>query len=313
MENELKVDTPLVSIIIPTYKRPVKFLSRAVESVLSQSYKNIQVIIVDDSPNDYSDRQAIKEYIETLNFEKITFIQNPINLGGSLARNEGIKKANGVFTTFLDDDDEYLVDKIKYQVSFMLKHNCDMSFSNLVMYNNKGKIVDFREFNDITSFDSDSLLKYHLKKHMTGTPTFIYKTNKLKEIGGFEDSKMGQEFYLMLKSIQSGLSILYNPRNDVKVYKHTEGGIAQGINKINGEIKLYNFKKTFFENLSTNDIKYIKFRHWAVMVVAYKRNKMYFKMFIAAIKALITSPLIFIKEVLGFYKKINSVRKLKVL
>ncbi|MFR2987776.1 MAG: hypothetical protein ACLTMR_02840 [Faecalibacillus sp.] len=98
----------------------------------------------------------------------------------------------------------------------------------MIMYNSSGIVVDFREYTDIPAFDNESLLHYHLMHHMTGTPTFMFKTNKLREIGGFEDAKMGQEFYLMLKSIEKGLSIGYIPECDVKVYKHEEGGITQG-------------------------------------------------------------------------------------
>ncbi|MCK1239988.1 glycosyltransferase [Streptococcus uberis] len=311
MNNYYEDNSPLVSVIIPTYKREVKFISRAIMSVIQQSYENIQLIVVDDSPSNFVHRNEIKKFVTSLNNYNITFIQNEKNLGGSLARNVGIAEAKGKYTTFLDDDDEYEVDKIKNQVKFMESNECDLSFSDLIMYNNDGKIVDYREFSDIPSFDNDSLLRYHLQKHMTGTPTFIFKTLKLKEIGGFEDSKMGQEFYLMLKSIEKGLKIAYNPICDVKVYKHEEGGIAQGQNKINGEIELFNFKKTYFQNLSKNEQKYINFRHWAVMVVAYKRNKMYFKMIVSGFKAFFASPTIFLKEVFGFVEKIVSLRHAK--
>jgi hypothetical protein len=63
----------------------------------------------------------------------------------------------------------------------------------------------------------------------------MYKAEKLKEIGGFEDAKMGQEFYLMLKSIENDLSIGYLDDCNVIAYRHTSGGISQGKNKINGE------------------------------------------------------------------------------
>lgn len=73
-----------------------------------------------------------------------------------------------------------------------------------------------------------TLLKYHLMRHLTGTPTFMYKAEKLKKIGGFEDSKMGQEFYLMLKSIEWDLNIRYLSVCDVIAYRHNDGGISQG-------------------------------------------------------------------------------------
>ena len=146
---------------------------------------------------------------------------------------------------------------------------------------------------------------------MTGTPTFMFKTEKLREIGGFEDVKMGQEFYLMLKAIEKGLTIGYMPECDVKVYKHTEGGITQGKNKIDGENKLYEFKKKYFAQMSKAEIKFINFRHWAVMVVAYKRNSMYMQMDGSGIKAFVRSPNDFVIQVMSFLNKVYKHKEMK--
>lgn len=303
MENQI-----LVSVIIPTYKRSVSYVSRAIESVLSQTYPNVEVIVIDDSTDEYEGRKEVKKYIDGLKKSNLIYCQNEKNLGGSLSRNRGIELAKGEYITFLDDDDEYLPEKVEKQLKFMLENSYDMTFSNMIMYSQEGKVVDYREYKDIPSFDNEALLHYHLMKHLTGTPTFMYKAEKLREIGGFEDAKMGQEFYLMLKSIQRGLSIGYMPECHVKVYKHPDGGISCGMNKINGENKLYEFKQTFFDRLSGKEKRFIRFRHYAVMVVAYRRNKMPIKMLGAGITALVSSPVDFVKEVCGFAKRVISHR-----
>lgn len=299
----------MVTVVIPTYKRGVKYLSRAVESVKKQTYDNIEIIVIDDSPNDYEDREAVGQYMETVTTDRIHYFKNETNLGGSLARNKGILLAKGEYITFLDDDDEYMPMKIEKQIAFMEETGCDLSFADMVMYNNSGKVVDYREYKDICAFDNDSLLRYHLMKHMTGTPTFMFKTDKLKEIGGFDDVKMGQEFHLMLKAIERGLEIRYFPECDVKVYKHEDGGISQGRNKIDGEIRLYEFKKKYFHLLAKEEVKYIDFRHWVVMAIAYKRNKMYFSMVYAFIKGFVSSPKNFFEQFFIFVNKIRKVRK----
>lgn len=299
---------PLVTIIIPTYKRTWEYLHRSVSSVLNQTYKNIELIVVDDSPNSYEKRSEIQNRMGVIVNEnsKVKYLVNETNLGGSLARNRGIEAASGEYITFLDDDDEYLPDKVCHQVAFMQKEKCDLSFEDMTMYNTKGEIVDVREYSDIKQFDNDYLLHYHLMRHMTGTPTFMFVTEKLRKIGGFEDAKMGQEFYLMLKSIQSGLSIRYYPICDVKIYKHPDGGITSGKNKINGENALYKFKQTFFPQLELREKMFIRFRHYAVMVVAYLRNKMYFRAIGAGIVAFFASPLDFFKQVFGFYRRVSK-------
>jgi glycosyltransferase involved in cell wall biosynthesis len=240
---------------------------------------------------------------------RVIFLTNDVNLGGSLSRNRGIEIAKGEYITFLDDDDEYLPYKIEHQVEFMMKEDCDLSFTNMVMYSEKNKIVDSREYDDLVTFSNDFLLKYHLMKHLTGTPTFMYKSPAIKKIGGFEDVKMGQEFILMLKSIERNLSIRYYPICDVKIYKHTDGGISQGINKILGENELFKFKKKYFPKLGKDEIRFILFRHQAVMVVAYFRNNNFLKALLAALFAFLSSPILFIQQVSAFIVKLICLNK----
>jgi glycosyltransferase involved in cell wall biosynthesis len=285
-----------VSVIIPTYKRS-EFLERAIESVLNQSYKNIEILVIDDNEEFTDFRMETEKKMEKyLNDIRVKYYKNIKNLGGALARNEGIHKAEGDYITFLDDDDEYQNEKIQNQVNYMVANNLDMSFTNLKYVNSKKKIIEFREFTDLKFFDKISLLKYHLMRHLTGTPTFMYKADILKKIGGFEDAEMGQEFYLMIKTIENKLKIGYLNDSQVIAYRHKEGGISFGINKIKGEEKLYNFKTKYFNILNNKEKRFIRFRHYAVMSIAHKRNKGYIKFLYYFIVMILSSPIDFIKE-----------------
>lgn len=290
----------LVSVVIPTYKRNLGFVRAAIQSVLNQTYENIEIVLVDDSPSDCKTVEIVKKYVDSLDSNKILYIKNEKNLGGSLSRNVGIFSAHGDYITFLDDDDEYMPEKVEKQLKFMLETDCDMSFSNMIMFRMNGDICDYREHKGIESFDNDYLLRYHLTKNLSGTPSYMFKTDKLREIGGFRDAKMGQDFFLMLSAIESGLKIRYHEACGVKVCKHNDGGISQGKNKIDGENMLYEFKKQYFDRLTPSEINYVKFRHLVVMAVAYKRNHMYGKMLQNVLAAFFTSPKIFIGEAFSF-------------
>lgn len=295
----------MVSVVIPTHKRGLSFVKRAVDSVVNQTYDNIEIIIVDDSSADYEGRTVIADYVKSLKFSgNVIYIENEKPVGGAVARNNGISAAHGEYITFLDDDDEYMPDKIKNQVSFMIESGCDMSFTDLVICNQSGKVIDYREYPDLSDFSNDNLLHYHLIKHLCGTPTFMFRIDKIREIGGFVDVKMGQEFHMMLRAIESGLKIGYCKTCDVRVYRHKSGGISQGKNKIEGENSLFEYKKSYFNVLSEDEIKYIKFRHYAVMVVAYLRNANVFAAAGMGIAAFCSSPSTFFKEVFGFFAKI---------
>ena len=142
-----------VSIIMPSYKRERSLVERAVKSVLLQTYPKIEIVLVDDNAReDLSKYRAdLEKMVSDLNDNRIVFIQNAENLGGSGARNEGIKIATGEYVTFLDDDDVYLPQKVEKQLEFMLSNSLDVCFGKLNLYNEEDKLIDVREHN-ITDF-----------------------------------------------------------------------------------------------------------------------------------------------------------------
>jgi len=103
----------LVSVIMPTYNRS-KILPAAIESVLAQKYRNIEVIVVDDRSVDNTE-QVVSEINQKDN--RVVYIRNKGTKGCSGAKNFGIKWSRGEFVAFLDDDDAYLPEKILSQVS----------------------------------------------------------------------------------------------------------------------------------------------------------------------------------------------------
>lgn len=291
----------LVSVIMPTYKRSLEFVQRAVESLINQTYTNLEIIVIDDSPLNYSEIKRISEFLKC--DERIIYIKNKVNLGGSESRNIGINKSSGKYITFLDDDDVYLPQKIEKQINYMKKNSYQMTFTKMLIYNSDNKLLDVRDYPKLPIGNNEELLKYHLMHHMTGTPTFMYEAQILKELGGFDDIKMGQEFCLMLKTIQNNIKIGYIDECYIKVYKHNEDAISKGTNKIKGEKNLYMLKRKFFPILNKKEIRYIDFRHLVVLSVAFYRNHNLLKSFLFLCKAFIKSPVIFISEIINFSKK----------
>jgi glycosyltransferase involved in cell wall biosynthesis len=297
-----------VSVIIPTYKRKKEMVNRAIDSLINQTYEDIEIVLVDDNAKEEhrSYREEIEKYVIEKNNDKIIYIQNKKNLGGALARNAGMEKASGEYITFLDDDDRYLPKKIENQIKFMLENDLDMSFTDLAIYNEKNKLIDYREYSKIQEFNKDYLLVYHLTRQISGTPTFMYKKELLKKINGFDDVCMGQEFYLMSKTIESGAKIGYLSNCDVVAYRDDTEAISTGPNKIIGQKLLYEYKKSFFNQLKFRQKQYIRCRHYAVMAMAYKRNKKYIKSLFNLLIAVIISPIDAINEAFSLLKKVYN-------
>jgi glycosyltransferase involved in cell wall biosynthesis len=101
---------PLVTVVIPTRHRP-EMVCRAVRSALCQTYANLEVVVVVDGPD-----SATVEALEALDEQRLRIVALPESVGGSEARNTGIRAANGTWVALLDDDDEWLPLKIGEQM-----------------------------------------------------------------------------------------------------------------------------------------------------------------------------------------------------
>jgi glycosyltransferase involved in cell wall biosynthesis len=108
----------LVTVVIPTYKRPNQ-LKRAIDSCLSQTYSNVEIIVVDDNSPETEYRKTTKEIMRLYNNENIKYIQHDKNRNGSAARNTGLANANGKYITFVDDDDILYQEKLAKQVTIL--------------------------------------------------------------------------------------------------------------------------------------------------------------------------------------------------
>ena len=102
---------PLVTCILTTYNRS-SLLPRSVKSVLTQDYINIELIIVDDFSSD-----STREYVSLLNDRRVRYYRHPENLGLAASRNTGLRASKGSYICFLDDDDEWLPNKISLQLN----------------------------------------------------------------------------------------------------------------------------------------------------------------------------------------------------
>ena len=174
---------PLVSCIIPSYKR-TDTLDRAIKSVLYQTYKSIEILVIDDNiPND-SYSLSLQKIVSSYGNEKVRYIGQRQHINGAVARNFGIKNSNGVFIAFLDDDDEWEPEKIELQTSYLLSHPYIGGCSSLYALFKKG--VRKRDYHQYTSDDLQfKILSLQVTMY---TSTFIGRKEIIEKFGGFNES-----------------------------------------------------------------------------------------------------------------------------
>jgi teichuronic acid biosynthesis glycosyltransferase TuaG len=143
----------LISIIVPIYNAQA-YLEETIMSVLNQTYKNFELILVNHASTDNSDK-IIKKYKEK--DSRIRLITLDINKGGpAYPRNEGLKIANGEYIAFLDADDVWLENKLEKQLEFMLNNDVDIVHTLAYQIDENSNIVG--EYNNQTVYKILSLV-----------------------------------------------------------------------------------------------------------------------------------------------------------
>jgi teichuronic acid biosynthesis glycosyltransferase TuaG len=115
----------IVSVVMPAFNSE-KYISRSIESVLSQTYNNFELIIIDDKSTDKTS-SLIKNY--AAKDSRIIFIQNDVNSGPAYSRSMGVQKSKGHYVAFIDSDDLWASDKLIKQLDFMRNENCNFSYT----------------------------------------------------------------------------------------------------------------------------------------------------------------------------------------
>jgi len=190
---------PEVSVIIPTYNR-CETLKRALQSVLAQTFQDIEVIIVDDGSTDQT-----SEYCSSLDNPKVTCKRFEINKGGNYARNEGITHSNGELIAFIDDDDYWIPEKLEKQVEMIHKEHVDLCYTakNIVYKGKKSKKYSlikprYKDLHKAIMYDN----------FIGSTSSIVIPKAVLENVGGFDpDLPALQDYDLYIRVIQKGYTI----------------------------------------------------------------------------------------------------------
>jgi teichuronic acid biosynthesis glycosyltransferase TuaG len=204
---------PKVSIIIPFYN--CSYVEQAIQSALSQTYKNIEIILVDDG--------------STIFTEKITPFKGKIgylrkeNGGTATALNYGIQAATGEYIAWLSSDDYFLPDKLSKQMSFMLNHNADASFTNYDIINENNQVLipwcgmRFSNFNDLYS----AFLLYNVVNGCT----VVMKKDIFEHIGYFNPFyRYTHDYEMWFRLLVNGYKFYYLNDNLTKFRTHEDSG-----------------------------------------------------------------------------------------
>ena len=220
----------LISIIIPYFKKR-EYIKNTLNSVLNQTYKNLEIIII------YDDQEKDDlEFIKKLNRldKRISLIINKESLGAGLSRNRGIKISNGKYIGFIDADDIWKKNKLELQIKFMKKKNCQISHTNYEIIDKESKVLSqriARDFNGINEL---------IKSCDIGLSSVVAKREIFKGECFFADLKTKEDFVLWLKILKRNIKI-YAFKKDLMYWRKLDNSLSSSIfQKIKDGFSVYN-------------------------------------------------------------------------
>ena len=225
-----------VSVIIPMHNSS-KHIEECLDSVINQTYKNIEIIVVDDNSTDNS-----AEIVERKKDSRIKLIKLERNLGVSKARNTGIDNATGKYICFLDSDDYWILDKLEKQVEFIENNNYTFIYGGYA-YLKGTKILSVKVPLKMT-------YKEALKNTIIFTATVMFNMEHLKKENIYmPDIKRGQDTATWWKVLGKGITAY--GINEILAFYRVGGKTSLSSNKYVALKRTWNLYKR-------EDIRYIK-------------------------------------------------------
>ena len=265
----MQYEKDLVSVVIPTYRRS-KMLTRAIDSVLGQTYSNVECIVVNDNEVGDEHSQVLYETLKVYNDNpRFRFLEQEKHINGAAARNVGIRAAKGEYIAFLDDDDYWEEEKLQLQVDWLKSHDESWGAVSCLSrrYKNEVMVRTGMPYNG-----GSVLLAVLCRRIGLGTGSVLIRREALDAAGYFDESLMRHQdlqlFAFLAAKYKIGIvkKYLYNIEN------------RDTSNRPNIE-RLKEIKKAYFvavepamKNLTQRQRRYVHIMHDFECAFAYLRN-----------------------------------------
>ena len=301
----------LVSAIITTYKRDYMVLKRAIDSVINQSYKDIEIIVINDYPEKCDNNYFLKKMVDDYKKDgvNIKYVVVEKNGGACKARNFGIKLSKGNYIGFLDDDDEWLENKVTKMVQKFKECPCAaIVYSNAIIYNednNKSRILH----KDIKP--SGNIYNYLFISNLIGSNSFpLHKREILEKYKGFNENIPAMQDYELYLRICKENDVAYINESLSKYHVYQGDRITKNApNRVKAYEMIYDEFKDDIEN--NKECRYFFNRRG---IDVYSVNSNYYKALKCWLKTIKNKPTkvknntkdLFKIVIRLFYKKTNK-------
>jgi glycosyltransferase involved in cell wall biosynthesis len=217
---------PKITVLMPVYNGE-RHLSEAIDSILVQTYRDYEFLIIDDGSNDQT-----LEIIKKFNDSRIRLIQNRSNIGIIKTLNKGIGESRGKYIARMDADDISLPERFRLQIEFLeTEPQVALVGGQFSYIDNDGKIFAHEK----VPLNNDTLQKQLLKKCCFSHPTVMIKTSVLKEVGGYNIKAHYAEDYELWLRIAENYQVA-NLKESILLYRVHPNQIS--INKVKHQVDM---------------------------------------------------------------------------
>lgn len=251
-----------ISVVIPSYKTEVEIMERTINSVLSQSYKPYEVIVIDDNGgNQYT---SINKKLSSKYHDSVRFIFYENNKGANYARNLGIQNATGDYIAFLDADDEWFINYLEKNVSVIKNNNAKFISNGYYVVTQYGKF----NYDRSLLIDGDVSRKILIKDLGGPTSAIVVERNTLLKAGLFDTSLPARQDYDMWIRCAQIVDFYYNNNPIMNIYRDGHDSISSSYKRnIQGTLMVLN-KILDTYNLSKEEIRNVKYAHYSRMAMS---------------------------------------------
>ncbi|MCA1041613.1 glycosyltransferase family 2 protein [Bacillus infantis] len=193
----------MISVILPTYNRE-NTIYDAVMSVLSQTYTDLELIIVDDSSTDRTE-----EIVKDISDERVKYFKNETNIGACASRNKGVHLSQGHYIAFQDSDDIWFENKLMEQINYLKENNADLVYCAMNRYDINGK--DKEKYPKRILDSSQDVSLQFLKENMAGTVCVLCKKECIKNNLFDEEMPRLQDWEFMVR-VSKKYKVLYQDK-----------------------------------------------------------------------------------------------------
>ena len=233
--KRVKTDAPppQVSVIVPAYNI-AEYIGEALDSVLAQTYKDYEIIVINDgSPDTEAFEKALENY-----FEDIVYLKHE-NVGVGPARNVAIEHSRGKLLAFLDGDDAWLPEYLETQVAFLEENRFDMVYADALLFG--GSALDGKTFMETSpsegEADFESLLDMRCNAVLSGS---MARREAVLKAGMFEPRNVrAQDFHLWLRMAHGGARIGYQKRVLLKYRVRLDSLSGDSVQRVRREIDVF--------------------------------------------------------------------------